>query len=69
MKTFIKWFLQTNIFHVCLILVCFIIMLFWQDPIDKALGMFSFGIVFIVLLIGKYLYYKKNQTYIDEEFK
>jgi len=68
MKTFFKWFIVTNLFHLSILLVGFVIMFFWEDTEDKLLGRLSFGLVFLVLLIGKYTYYKKNKAAIDEKF-
>jgi hypothetical protein len=68
MKTFLKWFTETSFFPLTILLIGFVVMFFWEDTEDKLLGRLSFGLVFFVLLIGKYTYYKKNKAAIDEKF-
>jgi hypothetical protein len=68
MKTFLKWFTETSFFPLTILLIGFVVMFFWEDDEDKLLGRLSFGLVFLVLLIGKYTYYKKNKAAIDENF-
>jgi hypothetical protein len=58
---FIKWFFKNSWFHLTILLSGIIYMLIWEPQIDKTVGLISFGVILMVLTIGKFLYWKKNK--------
>ena len=67
--TFLKWFIVTNLFHVLMIILAFVIMSYWPDELDRVFGTTFFICLSLILIVGKYIYYKNNQSAIDEKFK
>lgn len=59
---FLKWFLKTNPFHLAVLLIGYIIMFSWgEEGISDRRIVFPFWtLVLIVLIIGKYIYWKKS---------
>jgi hypothetical protein len=60
MINFAKWFFLNSWFHLLILSACYIITLTWNWDTDKQISLSFLSVVFIVLFVGKYRYWKKN---------
>ena len=60
MKNFIKWLVINSWLHISVLLGGMIYMLTWEPGLDKTIGLIFFGVTLTVLVVGKFIYYKKN---------
>lgn len=64
MTNFLKWFFQESPFHIGILVFMFIITLFWEPDLDRDIARSSVALIFTVLIVGKYRYWKKIQRYL-----
>ena len=58
MKNIFMKILKDAWFHIVFILSLIVFMSFWPSCIDKTVGLISLSVVLLVLIIGKYRYFK-----------
>lgn len=56
---FLKWTLKESMFHYAILLTMFIITLFWSYDTDTIIARTAIGLIFVVLVVGKYQYWKR----------
>ena len=56
---FLKWTLKESPFHYGMLLLMTIMTFFWEDDVDKTLARIALAVIGTVLVVGKYLYWKK----------
>lgn len=57
---FIKWLIKGSWFHLLILIGGIIYMLTWNPNSDKTIGLAFFSIVLVVLVTGKFKYWRKN---------
>lgn len=67
MINFLRWFSLNSWFHLLILTTCYIIALTWSWDTDKKVALSFLSLVIIVLVVGKYRYWKKNVR--DYKFK
>jgi hypothetical protein len=60
MMNFIKWLILDSWFHLLILLSGIAYMLTWGPALDKNIGLLFFSVILIVLIIGKFRYWRKN---------
>jgi hypothetical protein len=57
---FIIWFFKTTIVHIAILLIMLIIAMGWEAALDKTVAIWMTSLTFLILILGKLYYYKKN---------
>lgn len=64
MMKFLKWFFLEAPFHIMLLLTMYTMTLFWEPADDRLIARSAIALIFTVLVVGKYRYWKKIQRYL-----